>query len=338
MKFNLLKGKKVWPIIFFLIFVLFFLDIFYFFFTPILSHRDTPVVYSLWPGTSYWKSANQLHSRGLLSRPSYWLALGFLEGNLKNLKAGDYQISPGVTTPHQLLSQMLVGKGVLYSVTIPEGWTFAQMKEAISKNPYLKHMENASTDILSRLNLIIKFKYPEGYFFPETYYFVRWTPEEKVYEKAYQTMEEKINTAWLARAPDLPYNNQEEVLIVASLIEKETAQHDERPLVAGVILNRLKKRMYLQIDACVIYGLQDNYRGKLTKGDLKIETAYNLYLHKGLPPTPICLPSFDSIHAALHPIQTESLFYVSRGDGTHQFSKTLKEHQTAINKYLRHKT
>jgi len=328
----LLKKVRWWYALLLLPFLLL-IDISYFIHTSVIPREGKPVIFSLAPGTSYWDVAQQLHAQQLLTRPYYWVAIMMLEGKEGKLKIGDYRIVPG-EKPLDILAQMVSGKVVLYAITIPEGWTFAQMTDLINRHPYLKHTvsDYAPSMIMFKLGFV---EHPEGHFFPSTYYFGRWTTDKAVLVKAHQTMAEKLSTAWQDRAPSLPYANMEQALIVASLIEKEAAKDQDRPLIAGVILNRLKKHMFLQIDASVIYGLGNRFQGKLTRHDLMLDTPYNTYLHKGLPPTPIALPGAASIHAALHPAETNALFYVARGDGTHQFSRTLQEHHRAVNKYIK---
>ncbi|MBI5447538.1 MAG: endolytic transglycosylase MltG [Gammaproteobacteria bacterium] len=333
----MLFKKKVlhWAIVFLLAFLL--LDVSHFFRAPLLPKGSQPVIFRLEPGTSFWRVAYALHDQQLLSRPAYWSAMVFLGGYSRDLKAGDYQIVPG-EKPWELLQQIVQGKIHLYSITVPEGWTFSQMTDLLGQHPYVEHTLEAYSPAMIMQKLGKEgVGDPEGYFFPSTYLFARGTPDIIILKVAHETMRQKLEREWANRDPNVPYKDKDEALIVASLVEKEAARHEERPIIAGAILNRLHKKMLLQVDASVIYGLKGRLHGKLTKEDLKIDTPYNTYLHKGLPPTPICLPGDDSLHAAMHPVKSNILFWVARGDGTHQFSLTLKQHMQAVDQYIKNK-
>jgi UPF0755 protein len=176
-------------------------------------------------------------------------------------------------------------------------------------------------------------QHPEGLFFPDTYRFPKGTSDIDFLKRSYQVMQKHLEREWNQRAPDLPLKSSYEALILASIIEKETGAGFERPLIAGVFIERLKRNMRLQTDPTIIYGLGDDYDGDIRFRDLRKDTPYNTYLHSGLTPTPIALPGLESIHAALHPADTNALYFVSRGDGTHKFSATLKEHNAAVKRY-----
>lgn len=336
MKFSFLKSRmgRVGLFAFFMLLVLL-ADVVLFFKRPLLPMGAPPVVFSLEPGMPFWRVAYGLNEQGVIRRPLYWMAAVLLEKNAYHLKVGDYRISPELT-PLSLLENMVKGKVILYSITIPEGWTFSQMRLRIDQNGYLKHVLAAvpENEVMAKLALP---GLAEGHFFPSTYFFGRWTPDKAVYKKAHQTMSSRLEREWSERDPTIPYKTPEEALIVASLIEKEAAVDEERPIISGVIINRLHKKMLLQIDASVIYGLKNQYHGRLTREALHIDTPYNTYLHKGLPPTPICLPGGASLHAAMHPQATKALFYVAKGDGTHEFSQTLQQHSRAVNRYIKSK-
>lgn len=260
--------------------------------------------------------------------------LARIQGNLGKIKAGEYLIEPGKTTPAKLLQNMAAGRVLLRQLTIIEGWTFQQIMNAINNNPYLQHNFNT----LKNDEIMAQLGYPninpEGRFYPDTYLFSKGTADSKILKKSYQKMQILLAQQWNSRAANLPYQNQEEALTAASLIERETAVPQERPMVAGVIVRRLEKNMRLQIDPTVIYALGNAYKGKLSSQDLKINSPYNTYLYKGLPPTPIAVPSASSLYAALHPASGDALFYVANGRGSHIFSATLKDHDVAIDKYL----
>lgn len=283
-------------------------------------------------GSSIGSIAHRLKQAGILSHPHLFIFMARLEGQANYIKAGEYQIDPG-TTPHQLLIKMVEGRVFLRQFTIVEGWTLKQVLNSINSNPYLQHT-------LSRYNpemLTQKFHIPlsnlEGYLYPDTYLFAAGVADLVIFKRAFMTMQKNLMKEWQGRNQDLPYQNPYSALIAASLIEKETARPQERSRIAGVIIRRLKKHMLLQIDASVIYGLGDEYTGKLSLNDLKKDTPFNTYLHSGLPPTPIAMPSLPSIIAALHPQEGSELYYVARGDGTHEFSDTLEKHHQAIHKY-----
>jgi UPF0755 protein len=291
-----------------------------------------PVNFIIQPGTPLIALAWNLKRQQLINDPQRFMLLAKFYGATKKIKAGEYRIDPAIT-PRIFLKQIIAGKILLRSITFVEGWTFQQMMLAINNNPYLTHTLND----LDNTAIMAKLGYPgvnpEGQFYPDTYLFSRGTLDQQILQKAYQNMQQKLNRAWQQRAPDLPYSSPYQALIVASLIEKEAALPQERPLVAGVILRRLQKNMLLQIDAAVIYGLGENYTGNLTWRDLEVPTPYNIYMYRGLPPTPIAMPSISAITAALHPTMGDALYYVAKGDGSHIFSATLANHQQAAQRY-----
>ncbi|MGB6976172.1 MAG: endolytic transglycosylase MltG [Gammaproteobacteria bacterium] len=291
-----------------------------------------PLDFIIQPGTPLIALAWNLKRQQLINDPRRFIQLAKFYGATKKIKAGEYQIDPGMT-PRIFLKQIIAGKMILRSITFIEGWTFQQIMQTINNNPYFTHTLND----LDKTAIMTLVGYPgvnpEGQFYPDTYLFTRGAPDRLILRKAYQNMQRKLNTAWQQRSADLPYTNSYQALIVASLIEKETALPQERPMIAGVILRRLQKKMLLQIDAAIIYGLGDAYIGSLRRGDLAIPTPYNLYLHQGLPPTPIAMPSISAIEAALHPTASDALYYVAKGDGGHIFSASLAEHQQAAQRY-----
>ncbi|MCK4609255.1 MAG: endolytic transglycosylase MltG, partial [Gammaproteobacteria bacterium] len=241
-------------------------------------------------------------------------------------------IEPG-TTPIQLLNKLVSGDVILRSFTIVDGWTFHDMINALEQNPSIVHTLKGLTDPQIMQKIGVPGEIPEGRFYPDTYKFSGGVKDVDILRSAYKLMQSKLNAAWNNRAADAPYSCQYKALIAASIIEKEAAVPSERPIISGVIKRRLKKNMYLQMDPTVIYGLGDSYKGDLTVKDLRRNTPYNTYLHKRLPPTPICIPSIDAFEAALHPQAGKELYFVAKGDGTHEFSATLKEQDAAIRKY-----
>jgi UPF0755 protein len=235
-----------------------------------------------------------------------------------------------------LLEQITTGYGVLnYSVTIVAGWDFKRLRSALNNNENLKH----DTRDLDDAEIMNKIGYPgvnpEGRFFPDTYFVVKNSSDILLLKRAYDLMQKKMQIAWQSRDPNLYFKNQNEALTAASLIEKETWNNAERPVIAGVIVNRLKKGMLLQIDPTVIYAAGESYSGKITKANLASQSPYNTYTQKGLPPTPIAIPSLASINAAMHPKQHQYLYFVAKNfssDNSHQFSETYLGHNQAISK------
>ncbi|MBS0359248.1 MAG: endolytic transglycosylase MltG [Proteobacteria bacterium] len=298
---------------------------------------DQAVEYTLKPGTGFRQFVKDLHDIGVIHQPNYFTVLAYLRGQINKLQAGEYRFTPNLT-PGELLDEVVEGKVIQYKFSIIEGWTFQQVMAAINANPYMKHELQDLTQEQIMFQLGSTQKTAEGNFYPDTYYFTRNKTDVELLKRAYQKMQQDLTSIWQNRSSLLPYTDPQQALIVASLIEKESAIPSERPLIAGIILNRLEKHMPLQIDASIIFGLGDRYSGKLTKENMKFKTPYNTYVHRGLPPTPIAMPSKQAIEAALHPMLTNYLYYVARGDGTHQFSETLKEQNEAVNKYQRRLT
>jgi UPF0755 protein len=251
------------------------------------------------------------------------------------LKAGEYRLQPG-TSPEMLLDQFVAGDVILHALTLPEGWTFRQALAAIQSHPQVTAELAGLGDaaILARLGL--RDANPEGLFFPDTYRFPRGTTDREILRQAHARLETELAAAWSRRAPDLPFDDSYEALILASLVEKETGAADERPLIAGVFVNRLKKGMRLQTDPSVIYGLGDKFDGNLRRGDLERDTDYNTYTRAGLPPTPIALAGRAALEAAVRPARTDSLYFVATGlgDGRHYFSASLAAHNANVSRHL----
>ncbi|WP_184038430.1 endolytic transglycosylase MltG [Chitinivorax tropicus] len=276
----------------------------------------------------------QLTHQKVLNEPwSFWL-LARLSGRSTQLKAGSYQLTEAIT-PLILLDKLQKGDFHLSVVTIIEGWTFRQMREALDRHAHLRHDTQGLTDeeILNRLD--IPQRNPEGLFFPDTYFAALGSSDLQILRRAHETMQQHLEEAWNERAADLPYRDAYEALIMASLIEKETGRASDRTLIGGVFVNRLKKGMRLQTDPSVIYGLGAKFDGDLRKADLQNDTPYNTYTRGGLPPTPIALPGLQSLQAAVNPARTDALYFVARGDGSSHFSGSLDEHNRAVDKYIR---
>lgn len=306
-----------------------------FYYRPLIS-SPTPVLYDFKPGMTVNQFANDLAARNLINRPRYLVFLAHFLRLSNKFKVGEYSLLT-TSTPREVLEQIVEGKVFYRSFTIVEGWTFNQIKEALRRNNYLSHdLQNLSQQEIAKILNLPK-QSVEGQFFPETYRFTKGTSEIKLLRQAHALMEKTLTKLWQSRSTSLPLTDPYQVLIMASIIEKETAVAEERPLMAGVVFNRLKKHMRLQLDPTVIYGLGENYNGKLTKEDLLTDTAYNSYLHKGLPPTPICMPGEVSMRAVVQPAVTNYLYFVAKGegDGRHEFSVTLQQQNEAVNRYIR---
>lgn len=283
-------------------------------------------------GTSLRKLAYSLESKQVLDKPHYFIWHGKFSGRSHLIHAGEYQIEKG-WTPKQLFAALVSGKVRTYSLTIVEGWTFKQMMAEVNKHPVLIHkLEGLNEDqIMEKLGLPgVK---PEGRFFPDTYHFPSGTSDIDFLKRAYKTMEQKLNKEWAKRDPNLPIKTPYEALILASVVERETGVAAERGKIAGVFTRRLRKRMKLQSDPTVIYGMGERYKGNIRRSDLRRDTPYNTYTRFGLPITPIAMPSGHAIESVLHPEPGDTLYFVAKGDGSHYFSKTLREHNNAVIKY-----
>jgi UPF0755 protein len=290
--------------------------------------------YTVKPGSNLKTISHDLRLQGLTDLPPIYLQLyGRLTQQASRIKAGEYEIQPGMTLP-ELLALFVSGKVLLHSFTIIEGMTAQQMLTSLLQQPEIE--QTLDTDSIEAVMAALgkEDEDAEGRFLPETYHFPSGTSEVDFLGRAYRQMQRALDTAWQARDKDLPYASAYEALIMASIIEKETAVADERPEIAGVFVRRLSKGMRLQTDPTVIYGMGDSFDGNLRRKDLREDTPFNTYTRAGLPPTPICLPSIESIQAALHPAAGKSLYFVATGeDGRHVFSATLKEHNKAVRRY-----
>ena len=294
---------------------------------------DAPFYFTIKPGMSMAAVADELHRQNILSHPHYLLLAAKLKNKDSLIRAGEYEIKPG-TSPWELLELFIGGKVVQHALILLEGWTFSQVMEAINNDDKLNHTlaDMNHNEIMSQLGR--PGASPEGRFFPDTYHFPRGTSDAEFLLRAMNQLDKVLSGEWMNRAEGLPYQSAEEALIMASLIEKETAVPEERSLIAGVFVRRLQKGMLLQTDPTVIFAMAEKFDGNIRRKDLTIDSPYNTYLYKGLPPTPIALAGYESIHAALNPDMTsKALYFVSRGDGTHQFSETLNEHNKAVNEY-----
>ena len=296
---------------------------------PLDPGADT---YLLRPGTSLRGLATQLRERGALRDTRSFVLIGYVTGRSRALKAGEYRFRAGISAG-QLLDQVVAGRVVEYPFIIVEGWNIHQVRQALATAPKLTQtLTGVGNDELMR-RLGRPGLHPEGRFFPDTYYFSADQTDFAILTRALERMETRLAAEWGGRAPDLPLKSADEALALASIVEKETSRPEERNLIAGVFVNRLRKGMRLQTDPSVIYGIGPKYDGNIRLKDLRTDTPYNTYTRAGLPPTPIAMPGGASLAAALHPADTRALYFVSRGDGTHVFSATLVEHNAAVVKY-----
>jgi len=301
--------------------------------TPLITKQ--PITYELKANSTSSDLARELHKQGVLAHPTYLKWLARWQGDVTRLKRGEYLFPVG-TTPRQLLRRVVKGQVIQYNFTIPEGWTFQQILQGLDNDPHIDATLKGLTPKQVMARLGHGGQNAEGRFFPNTYRFAGGTKDTVVLKKAYQLMSTNLGKAWQGRGRELPYKDAYQALTVASMIEKETAIDNERPVIAGVILRRLHKHMRLQIDPTVIYGLGKSFDGSLTKADLQALTPYNTYRKNGLPPTPICSPGLNAIEAALHPVRGTYLYYVATGYGGHFFSTTLKAHQQAVAAYRKY--
>lgn len=288
-------------------------------------------------GTPLPGIVRDLDARGIRSGPAvYWRLLARQMGVAGRLRAGEYALEPG-TAPRSLLAKMAAGEVVQHKFTIVEGWTFAQLRGALAHDAALAQTLPAMGDADVMKALGAGGAPPEGWFLPETYQFVKGMSDMDILRRAHKAMVDILKKLWDSRAADLPLKSPYEALVLASIVEKETAQPAERAIIAGVFEHRLRIGMRLQTDPSVIYGIGPAYDGKIHTRDLETDTPYNTYTRAGLTPTPIALPGAAALEAVLHPAPTDALYFVARGDGTHEFSATLEAHNRAVAKYQLHR-
>lgn len=299
-----------------------------------LTTSEPPIEFTITPGSGVNAAAQQMAKAGVPVNPFLFQMLARVTGQSARIKAGSYELKPN-TSPRRLLTQLVRGEFAQEAVTIIEGWTFRQMREAIAATKTLRHETAQMSDTELMAKISPEFKQPEGLFFPDTYLFAKGSSDLQIYRQAHQMLINRLNAAWEKRDPNLPYKNPYEALIMASIVEKETGQKSERAMIAGVFVNRLRTGMMLQTDPSVIYGMGLRYEGKIAKKDLLTDTPFNTYTRYGLPPTPISLPGVQSLAAAMAPAKTDALYFVSRNDGTSQFSDNLNDHNRAVNQYQR---
>jgi len=294
----------------------------------------TPFEFNVKPGTTMRGAAQQLAQAGVVAQPFLFTWVARLSGKGTALKAGNYALEAALT-PWDLLQKLTKGDVTQSEVKFIEGWTFQQLRQALNSAPGLQHetQDLSPSEIMAKLGF--PDQHPEGRFFPDTYFFSSGMSDLAILARAHKLMQTQLESAWRDRAPNLPYAAPDEALIMASIVEKETGQASERPMISGVFINRLRIGMLLQTDPTVIYGLGETFDGNLRRRDLLADTPYNTYTRAGLPPTPIAMPGLGALQAALQPAETKALYFVARGNGLHQFSSTLAQHNQAVNRYQR---
>ncbi len=294
---------------------------------------DSAIVVSIPEGASFQRIISQLKQHGAVGEYWQWRLLGRLSGLENQLKAGEYAISKELA-PEKVLKKLASGEVKTYTFTIIEGQNWTQLKQQLLAHPVLKHPLQDMDDAMLLQWLKADEPSPEGLFLPETWQFQRGDSDLDILQRAYKALRQALAEAWQSRAPELPLKSPYEMLILASIVEKETALAEEKPQVAGVFVRRLKKGMRLQTDPTVIYGLGDNYKGDITYAHLRTDTPYNTYTRAGLPPTPISMAGRDSLQAVAHPAAGEALYFVANNKGGHTFSRDFSSHQKAVRRYL----
>jgi len=290
--------------------------------------------YTVEQGVGLRHVAIDLMEKKLLNYPAAfsWVALARYQQKAHLIKSGEYLVPKG-TTPQGLLNLIIAGKTIQHTLTLIEGWNFRQVLAAVRRHPQIVQTLSDSDNDTIMAKLGWPNQHPEGRFFPDTYLFPTGTTDVVFLRRAYKRMETELELAWEKRQADLPLKTPYEALILASIIEKETGVPEERPLVGGVLVRRLKKAMLLQTDPTVIYALGEAYDGNISKRDLKVNNPYNTYKNKGLTPTPIAMPGRAALYAAVNPAEGDALFFVAKGEGKHHFSATYKEHNCAVIEY-----
>jgi UPF0755 protein len=295
-----------------------------------------PVRFTISPGMSFGRVAAELASRGVIVNPRAWVLYARWSRLAPAVKAGEYEIQPG-TTPRELLTKMVNGQVLLHSFTIVDGWRVQDLLAALRRNPDITATPPEKVrDLMDKLGLPATD--PEGQFLPETYRFIAGTTDLDILRQAHAALAKELDAAWMDRDPGLPLHSAQELLIMASIVQKESGLPQELGRIAGLYLHRLTIGMRLQADPTVIYGLGDRYDGDIRTVDLRTDGPYNTYTRSGLPPTPIALPGAAVIRATAHPDKTDAIYFVAsaKGDGSHVFSATLEEHNAAVASYLAH--
>lgn len=298
---------------------------------PVVSQQSTLEIKK---GDTLDNVLDQLNAQGIAVN-KFWFKLFAYRTHLdRMLKVGEYVLKKGATAI-DILATLKEGKTRRYAITFPEGWSFKQIFQAIKNNPNIQHTltDDQLAGVMQKIDS--DQPHPEGQFFPDTYYFEKNSSDIELLKRAHKKMQQVLASEWEKRDKDVPLESPYDALILASIIEKETAAAEERRKIAGVFSRRLKKDMLLQTDPTVIYGMGDDYQGNIRRRDLREPTPYNTYVNKGLPPTPIAMPGKAAITAALHPANGDELFFVARGNGRHAFSATYAMHEKYVQTYQR---
>jgi UPF0755 protein len=301
-----------------------------------------PLRFKVPSGASFARVASDLGKQGVVANPRIWTLYARFKGLAPAVKAGEYEIQPG-TTPRELLTKMVNGQVLLHSFTIVDGWRVQDLLEALRRNPDIAATLSQQADFPAQAAQVMsKLGSPgtdaEGQFLPETYRFIGGTTDIEVLRQAHQALVHELDAAWTDRNPDVPLRSSYELLIMASIVEKESGLPQELPKIAGLYLHRLSIGMRLQADPTVIYGLGLRYDGNIHTVDLQTDGPYNTYTRGGLPPTPIALAGAAVIRATARPEKTNAIYFVAstKGDGSHVFSATLEEHNAAVAAYVAH--
>ncbi|MGR9105343.1 MAG: endolytic transglycosylase MltG [Gammaproteobacteria bacterium] len=293
---------------------------------------DEEITFEIMRGDSLKGVAKRLVKNKVLRNPYWFTFTALVQGVSNRLKAGEYVARSGITL-NELLALLVRGAVQQHALLLVEGWNYRQVLRAVCDHPAIVRTICDRPDRDFAMVFDTPETHPEGRFFPDTYYLTKGTTDIAFLKRAARRMDYVLRAEWLGRSQDLPFKSSYEALILASIIEKETARAGEREEISGVLIRRLEKGMLLQTDPTVIYGIGERFDGDIRSADLLDNTPYNTYVRPGLPPTPIAIPGIASIHAALHPRPGNFLYFVARGDGSHYFSATLNEHLRAVNEY-----
>jgi UPF0755 protein len=294
--------------------------------------QSVPIEFEIPAGSGLRAAIRHMEQAGVDPGRRRFELLARAAGRAGAIKAGNYEISSRIT-PLELLDQITRGLVTQAEIRFIEGWTFRELRAALDQSPNLRHDSRGMSDASLLERIGAREGYPEGLFFPDTYLFARSSSDLAVLRRAYHAMQRHLAEEWQRRTPDLPVKTPYEALVLASIVEKETGRAADRGEIAGVLVNRLRLGMPLQTDPAVIYGLGESFDGNLKRVHLATDGPYNTYTRRGLPPTPISLPGLAALRATLQPVRTQALYFVSRGDGTSQFSRSLEEHNRAVSKY-----
>lgn len=302
---------------------------------PTVASSKTTII-DITSGQNIELLSSRLADKGIITKPFYFKWLARFTGQAQQLKVGEYEINASMR-PQDLLNLFTSGRVIQYNFTIVDGWNFKQVRQALESNAHLAKTLTHLTDAQIMNKMGLSDTHPEGRFLPDTYFFPKGYSDEQILKRSFNAMNAVALEAWQNRDTTLPIKSVEELLTLASIVEKETGIASERPQIAGVFVRRLEKNMRLQTDPTVIYGAGNAYTGTITRKQLDTDTPYNTYTRNGLPPTPIAMPSRAAILAAANPQSGDSLYFVAKGDGSgaHIFSATLDAHNKAVQSYRR---